>query len=125
MPAMTPADLDRLFAVALNSGDVEALLALYEPNASLTPEPGTEIHGKDALRGALEGFLGMQPKITMDNKTLAQIDDIALCTANWSLSGTGPDGPVELTGHSVEVARKQSDGSWLFVIDNPFGLEWD
>ena len=125
MPAMNPADLDRLFSEALNSGDVEAMLALYEPNASLTPEPGTEIHGKEALRGALEGFLAMQPKMSMENKTLAQVDNIALCTANWSLSGTGPDGPVELTGQSVEVARKRSDGSWLFLIDNPFGLEWE
>ena len=125
MPAMNPGDLDRLFGEALNSGDIEALLALYEANASFTPEPGAEVHGKDAIRGALEGFIAMKPNITLETKTIAQIDDIALCTAKWSLSGTSPDGPVELAGHSVEVARKQPDGSWLFILDNVFGLEWD
>ena len=125
MPAMNPVDLDRLFGEALNAGDVEGLLALYEPNASFTPEPGAELHGHDAIRGALEGFISMKPNATLDSKTIAQIDDIALTTSNWTLSGTGPDGPVELAGHSVEVSRKQSDGSWLFIMDNVFGLEWD
>jgi ketosteroid isomerase-like protein len=55
---------------------------------------------------------------------LGQCSDIALISANWKLKGTGPDGkPVEMTGTSVEVARKQADGSWLFAIDTPWGLE--
>jgi len=125
MPAMNPGDLDKLFGEALNAGNIEALLALYEPDASFTPEPGTELHGKDAIRAALEGFIAMNPTATLETKTIAQIEDIALCTASWSLTGTGPEGPVELSGHSVEVARKQADGSWLFIMDNVFGLEWD
>lgn len=27
------------------------------------------------------------------------------------------------SGQSVEVARRQADGTWLFVIDTPWGLE--
>ena len=125
MPAMNPVELDQLFSEAMNSKNLEAALALYEPNASLTPEPGQEVQGKEAIRLALEGFLAMDPSISLKTKTLAQTTDIALCTASWNLAGTGPDGPVEMSGHSVEVARKQPDGSWLFIIDNPFGLEWD
>lgn len=125
MPAMNPVDLDRLFGEALNSGDIEGLVALYESNASFNPEPGQEVHGTQAIRQALEGFLAMKPNCSLDTKVLAQTDEVALCTANWRLIGTGPDGPVELNGQSVEVARKQSDGSWLFIIDNPFGLGWE
>ena len=125
MPAMNPVELDQLFGEALNSGNLEALLALYEPDASFNPEPGQEVHGKEGIRQALEGFLAMNPKITMETKTLAQSTDVALCTAKWHLTGKGPDGPMELGGQSVEVVRKQSDGSWLFIIDNPFGLGWD
>ena len=125
MPAMNPVELDQLFGEALNSGNLDGLLALYEPDASFNPEPGQEIHGKEAIQQALEGFLAMNPNITLNTKVLAQTADLALCTANWRLTGTGPDGPVELNGQSVEVARKQSDGSWLFTIDNPFGLGWD
>ncbi len=125
MPAQNPVELDQLFAEALNSGNLEALQALYEPEASFNPEPGAEVHGKEAIRQALEGFLAMNPTITLDTKTLAQTADIALCSARWHLTGTGPDGPVELNGQSVEVARKQPDGSWMFIIDNPFGLGWE
>ena len=125
MPAKNPVELDQLFGEALNSGNIESLVALYEPDASFNPEPGQEIHGREAIREALEGFLAMTPRITLDTKVLAQTDDVALCTANWHLTGTGPEGPVDMNGQSVEVARKQSDGSWLFIMDNPFGLGWD
>jgi len=42
----------------------------------------------------------------------------------WSFQGTGPDGaPVTLTGQNADVLRRQSDGSWRFVIDNPWGTD--
>ncbi len=125
MPAMKPVELDQMFGQALTSGNLEALLALYEPDATFNPEPGQEVRGKEGIRQALEGFLAMNPRITMETKTLAETADVALCTAKWQLTGTGPDGPMELSGQSVEVVRKQSDGSWLFIIDNPFGLGWE
>jgi len=37
----------------------------------------------------------------------------------WSLSGTEPDGtPVVLGATTAEVARRQADGTWRYVIDN-------
>lgn len=125
MPARSPEALDRLFSKALNAGDLDALVALYEPQATLTPQPGTVVTGGKAIREALSAFLTSKPTITLENKTLAQTGDIALITAKWELSGTGPDGnPVKMSGHSVEVCRRQPDGTWLFVIDTPWGLEW-
>ncbi len=40
MPAMNPVELDQLFGEALNLGNIEALLALYEPEAK---DPGTDL----------------------------------------------------------------------------------
>jgi hypothetical protein len=38
-------------------------------------------------------------------------------------SGTGPDGSaVSMSGDTSEVIRKQSDGTWRYVIDDPFSL---
>jgi uncharacterized protein (TIGR02246 family) len=125
MPVRHPEELDRLFAAALNAGDLEALMKLYEPEATLTPEPGKVVAGASAIREALSGFLAAKPRMTIANKVLAQTGDIALVTAQWQLSGTGPDGkPMMLSGQSVEVCRRQADGSWLFAIDTPWGLEW-
>jgi ketosteroid isomerase-like protein len=40
----------------------------------------------------------------------------------WSFDGTGPDGePVRLEAQNADVLRRQEDGSWRFVIDNPWG----
>jgi uncharacterized protein (TIGR02246 family) len=125
MPARSPEELDVVFSQALNSGDVDTLVSLYEADSVLTPEPGQVATGHAAIREALNVFIGMKPQMTLKSKTIAQTDDIALTTAKWLLKGTGPDGPIEMTGNSVEVARRQADGTWLFVIDHPWGLDWN
>jgi uncharacterized protein (TIGR02246 family) len=125
MPAHKPEELDQLFAQAFNSGDVDALVALYEPEASFNPEPGQVVTGTQAIREALGNFLAMNPKLTLETKNLNQTNDIALTSANWHLTATGPGNPVDMRGQSVELSRRQPDGTWRFVIDNPFGLGWD
>lgn len=46
-------------------------------------------------------------------------DQIAV-HGTWILHETGPDGrQVRRDGRNTETARQQSDGRWLFVIDNP------
>ncbi|MBI2753728.1 MAG: nuclear transport factor 2 family protein [Betaproteobacteria bacterium] len=123
MPARNPEEIDRLFSDALNAGNLDALVALYEPQAALSPEPGKAVVGTRAIREALSGFLAMKPKMAMTTRILAQGGDIALLTSKWDLSGTAADGaPVKMSGQSAEVCRRQKDGSWLFAIDNPWGL---
>lgn len=126
MTARSPEELDRLFSAALNAGDIEALMRLYEPQAALRPAPGQLAQGTAAIRAALTGFLGMKPQLAVTSRLLGQCNDIALMTGRWTLKGTGADGnPVQMTGQSAEVARRQPDGSWLFVVDAPWGLESD
>ena len=124
MPARKPEELDVLFVQAFNAGDIEAMMKLYEPAASLTPQPGQIVSGTKALREALSGFVAMKPRMTLEARTLAEAGGIALTTSKWVLEGTGPDGkPMKAEGQSAEVARRQPDGTWLFVIDNPHGLQ--
>jgi len=122
MPARTPGDVDRLFAEALNAGNLEALVALYEPEAVLMPQPGMLVHGIDAIRESLAQFISGKPKISLKPRLNTYTSDLAIVSATWELSMTGSDGkPVSMTGQSVEVMRRQSDGTWRFVIDLPFG----
>ena len=124
MTARTPEDVDRQFAEALNAGKLDALVELYEPQAALTPMPDKLVTGTAAIRESLAGFLAGKPHITLTPRLVAQTGDVAVVSAKWELSVTGPDGkPAKMTGQSVEVARRQSDGRWLFAIDLPFGVE--
>ncbi len=126
MPARTPEELDRLFTAALNAGDLDALVALYEPGAAFNSEPGGPVvTGAEAIRDGLSGFLALQPTLTIEVRNLGQAGDLAFTSGRWSLTGTGPDGnAVNLSGQSAEVCRRQPDGTWLFAIDLPFGTDW-
>ena len=111
----------KAYNAAVAAGDMDAILATFEPDAALVGEPGMVANGKDALRGAFEEFIGMKPEITMTAHEVIQAGDIATHSSTWSMRMTLPDGNViEDTGFSVVVLRKQADGRWLMVIDNPF-----
>jgi uncharacterized protein (TIGR02246 family) len=119
-----PVELDQLFERALNAGDLDALVALYEPQAALMPSPGKVVVGTAAIREALAGFLAAKPTIATSGKLVAQTGDIALLANRWTLALTGPDGkPTTMSGNAVEVARRQPAGHWLFAMDMPFGMD--
>jgi uncharacterized protein (TIGR02246 family) len=123
MPATDPEQMHRLFEEAFNSGDLEALITLYEPDAMLVPQPGAVAEGTAAIRESLRWFLDRRGEITLDTKLVLQVGELAYLSNRWSLSGgTMPDGsPAELGAVTAEVARRQPDGTWLYVIDNAWG----
>ena len=125
MPARKPEDCDLLLIEALGKGDLEAALALYEPNASFVLDSGQVVTGLTAIREVMQGFLALKPKFTMEVKAVPSGDgNIALLRGKWNLSGTGPDGkPITMAGNSTEVVRRQPDGTWRFIIDNPRGAD--
>ncbi len=124
MPIVKPEDAHRLFAEAFNAGKLDALVALYEPEAHLISQQQQVQVGHDAIRNTLKEFLALRGKIDLDTHYEFEAGDTALLRSHWSVVGTGPDGKVlEMQGNGVEVLRRQSDGTWRFIIDHPFGAE--
>jgi uncharacterized protein (TIGR02246 family) len=122
MPATTPEQIHRLFEAAFNAADLDALMELYEPDAALIAQPGSVAHGSEQARAALQGFLALKGRITLDTKLVVTVGDLAYLANRWSLTGTDPDGnPVVLGATTAEVARRQADGGWRYVIDNAWG----
>ena len=123
MPATEPEQMHGLFQQAFNAGDIDALMALYEPDAALIPQPGALAEGTAAIRESLRWFLDRRGEITLDTKLVVRVGDLAFLTNRWSLTGgTMPDGsPAELGAATAEVARLQADGTWRYVIDNAWG----
>ena len=66
----------------------------------------------------------MKGKLDLKVTRVLEASDLALVTTVWSFTGTGPGGaPVKLASKSADVLRRQADGSWRFVIDNPWGTD--
>ena len=125
MQVITPENMLKHFAEAFNSGDIDALLSLYESEATMVVSSSARVvKGISAIRSALEEFLMLRGEIVLELIYCIQTAELALLQAKWRLTGTSPDGQsVSMEGNSVEVYRRQSDGRWLYIIDNPFGAQ--
>lgn len=111
------------FAERLNARDLDGALALYEPDAAFQAQPGQPpVQGAAAIREALAGFLALEPAMSGEIVKVVEAGDVALVMNRWALRGTQPDGaPIELAGTSADVVRRQGDGSWRVVVDDPWG----
>ena len=99
-------------------------MPLYEPGAAFATQPGSLAHGLPGVRSSLAAFIAMKGTLDLNVTRVLEASDLALVVGVWSFMGTGPDGePVKLTGRNADVLRRQSDGSWRFVIDNPWGTD--
>jgi uncharacterized protein (TIGR02246 family) len=122
MAAKSPAQLHEAFVQHFNNADLDGLISLYEPTATLLPFPGEPVSGHAAIRNSLGQFLALKGHMDLKIDRIVLAQDIALLFSSWALNGTGPDGTaVAMAGQTSDVARRQADGSWLFVIDNPQG----
>jgi len=105
--ALEPNDLERLFVRRANAGDIEGLMALYERQAIIADGERQVAIGQDQIRRFLEQFLKERPQL--DDSVQAEplySGDIALTSSRLS------NGDV-----TAEVARRQPDGSWRWMID--------
>jgi enoyl-CoA hydratase len=120
MSVINPEDLQHVFAERANAGDLQGLIALYEDGAAFVGPDGTDATGSDAIRDRLEGLLAMAPQITPTSSRAVMAGDVALLSNRWRMTLGPSDGErAELEGASTEVARRQPDGSWRYVIDDP------
>jgi ketosteroid isomerase-like protein len=109
--ALQPEDLDRLFLERANAGDVDGVVALYEPGAVLALAPGRLAVGTKAIRLFYTELLASPARFTGVIRPAIRNGDIAITSTTRAGNAT------------VEVARRQPDGTWLWTIDQPNVLE--
>lgn len=120
MPARNPEEIHALVAAAINDRDPDAFAALHEPNARIVvPPEGRRVTGDAAIRRAIGPVLALRPVIQIEVVDKLQADGLALTFGRWSLAGADGDELVEMTGLGTMVSRRQPDGTWRIVLDNP------
>jgi uncharacterized protein (TIGR02246 family) len=124
MPTATPEQVLESIVTGINSGNLDSLMPLYERDAAFATQPGSLAPGAPGIRAALGGFISMNGELDLEVTRVLEVDDLALVIGVWTFNGTGSDGePVQLAAKNADVLRRQADGSWRFVIDNPWGTD--
>jgi uncharacterized protein (TIGR02246 family) len=118
----TPADLARAWGETYAARDLDAMMALFAPEAIWISDEGAVLEGHDAIRGVFADFMSLDAVYEVTEQVIHEAGGVALVLARWTVKGKDAEGnPVELGGRTADVLRRQPDGSWLYVIDSPFG----
>ncbi len=118
--AKSPDEMDAEWQEAFNTGNGEALLALYEPGAAFVMPTGEVLEGVEAIGQALGGFFALKPQVDLRTEKVLRSGEVALVYSSWTVTGTAPDGAaVEMAGSSVVILREQPDGTWRYAVDDP------
>lgn len=108
--ALKPEDLTRLFVERANAGDAAGVAALYEQQAVMAYPPGSQTVGRDAIQALWEKILANAPRFEPEPPLPTLISgDIALTSTP----------PTDGAGARAQVARRQPDGTWLRLLDQP------
>jgi uncharacterized protein (TIGR02246 family) len=108
--AQQPEDLTRLFVERANAGDAAGLAELYEEDAVMAYPAGSMTTGRDAIRALLERMLAEAPHFEPERPLPTLISgDIALTSTP----------PKDGAGARAQVVRRQPDGTWLRLLDQP------
>jgi uncharacterized protein (TIGR02246 family) len=111
------------WVAAFNSGNLDALVAMYEPDAVVIPPGGPVLYGRNNIREGIGAFIALKGKMSLTATWCYATKDTALIRASWKLEGgRAPDGtPIPLAGDAIETHRRQPDGKWLIAVDHPTG----
>jgi uncharacterized protein (TIGR02246 family) len=124
MSTATPEQVLESIVSGINSGNLDSLMPLYENEAVFATQPGSLAPGAPGIRAALSGFIAMNGTLDLEVTRVLEAGDLALVIGVWSFDGTSRDGePVRLEAKNADVLRRQTDGTWRFVIDNPWGTD--
>lgn len=115
MPAKSPEEICRLFKQHMAEGDIESLLSIYDPEAVFLNQSGEVKKGRQGLKEVLAPLAAAKAIFDFDVKQVIQSGDIALMHTHWKVSS-----PQPMSQYAIEVARRQPDGTWCWLIGDPF-----
>ena len=121
--AHTPSAVLDLFVRFVREAQLEGALSLYEPGAAMVEKPGKVASGEAEIRTALQTLIDSGVTLAIEVTQVIHASDLAFVVSAWSVAARDAGGMATevARGEGTDVMRRQPDGSWRFVIDNPYG----
>src|SRR5262249_4938348 len=117
-----PEDWPRLFEQSLNAGDLDAVVSLYDPDASFVTRSGETLGGRDRIRDVLAGMIRSKASLQSRVVQVVTVGDIAMLYPDFEGTMVDDSGtPGEVQFKAVEVLRRQPDGTWRLIMGDPNG----
>lgn len=117
MGATTPQQWWETWAKGFDSGDVEMILGLYHPEATVVPNPGNPITGIDALRETLQGFVDMHGTLKAEQGEIVRGPGVATSYITWTFDADLAGEPFHLEGVATVVLADRPEG-WVALVDD-------
>jgi len=115
----------RYFQNCVRNGDVESALDCFDDEAIYVTGIGTFVKGKENIRKALEQVCGLKPDLQAQRSTGFTVDNITAWVDEWTMKATLPDATkLAMKGTSSDILKKQPNGNWAYLVDNPYGAEY-
>jgi len=115
LPARNPEEICTLFKQYMAEGDIDGLLSVYDPEIVFLNQAGEAKKGWEGLRHELSRFATAKGRFDFHVKQIIQSGNIALMHTEWNISS-----PQRMSTYAIEVARRQPDGTWRWLIGDPF-----
>lgn len=117
-----PQSFPAVFDDALNTGNLDLLLSLFEPEACFRASDGLMKQGLDALRQEMGAMIAVKARLHNHLRHVMQSGATALIIVDWTLELVPPNsGPVRSEGTATNVLRYTADEGWRMLIANPQG----
>ena len=119
-----PEDWPRVFEQHLNAGDLDAVMALYEPEARFVTKSGETLIGRDRIRKVVGGLIESKERLYSRVVKSVTVGDIAQLYSDFEGTMNDESGKsVAIRNKAIEVLRRQPDGTWKLIVGDPNGRE--
>lgn len=117
---VTPARINRSFALGLTSGDLELAAGCFARDGCLITPDATAIHGRDRIRPVLAQLIAARIEIEVELSSAVGGGDVAITSERWRVRLGVSGERVVQTIHPTLVLRR-IDSAWKLAIAAPWG----
>lgn len=117
----SPVGAVKYFRNCIYLGDLKGALSCFHPEGVYIERDGQEIKGLDNIEKALRGICLWKPDIQGISQRVAIVGNLAMWTDKYAVKAKRPNGDLmEMEGVTACIMKRNIDGIWLWLVDNPF-----